>query len=161
MEPMLTRFGSLPATRSIALLAIALTVACGPGGSPGGVAPTDPHSAVGEFLDAVEANNLTAMGDRWGSARGPASRSMDRDELRKRLTVIQIYLRHERFEFVPGDELGIASKDGSRTVRVRMTRSGCVAIVPFRVVPWSGRWLVTDIDLAPIGNPARVCAPSP
>lgn len=156
---MLTRSGRFAAPRSIALLTIALTVACGPGGSSNAVAPADPHAAVGEFLDAVKANNLGAMGDRWGTARGPASRTMDREELRKRLTVIQIYLRHDMFEFVPGNELGIVSADGSRTVQVRMIRMGCVAVVPFRVVPWSGRWLVTDIDLAPIGNPARVCQP--
>jgi len=161
MQPMLRRLGSLPATRSIALLAITLTVACGPGGSQGSMAPTDPHAAVGEFLDAVKANDLGALSDRWGTGGGPASRSMDRDELRKRLTVIQIYLRHDSFEFVAGNELGIASADGSRLVQVQMVRSGCVAVVPFRVVPWQGRWLVTDIDLAPIGNPARVCQPRP
>ncbi len=158
---MLRHFGRFAALRSIALLAIALTGACGPGGARDVVAPTDPHAAVGEFLDAVKANNLAAMGDRWGTARGPASRTMDREELRKRLTVIQIYLNHDTFDFVPGNELGIVSADGSRTVQVRILRTGCVAVVPFRVIPWSGGWLVTEMDLTAVGNPARVCQTTP
>jgi hypothetical protein len=38
-----------------------------------------------------------------------------------------------------------------------MTRAGCRAVVPFTLVPWSGRWLIEEIDLAPIGNPSRAC----
>jgi hypothetical protein len=116
---------------------------------------------VRQFLDAVKASDLTSMSLLWGNERGPAAGYMDPQELRKRLTVIQIYLQHDRFEFAEGGSLAMPGNEQVRVVSVRLLRSGCVAVVPFRLMPWQGKWLITDIDLTPIGNPARTCAPRP
>lgn len=145
---------------SIALLALGFGVGCS-AARPGGMAPADPTETVREFLAAVKDSNLTAMGNLWGNERGPASGYMDPQELRKRLTVIQIYLQHQSFEFDPTGPVTVSGSDNVRAIAVRMFRAGCVATVPFRLLPWSGRWLITDIDLSTIGNPARACAPPP
>ena len=145
---------------SIALLALGLGVGCGTGRSST-LAPSEPTEAVQQFLAAVKDSNLTAMGNLWGNEHGPASSYMDAQELRKRLTVIQIYLQHESFEFDPAGVLTISGTEDTRAVPVRLLRAGCIATVPFQLVPWSGRWLITDIDLTAVGNPARACAPQP
>jgi hypothetical protein len=143
---------------SIALLALGFGVGCSSGRTDT-LAPSDPTEAVRQFLAAVKDSNLTAMGNLWGNEHGPASGYMPSQELSKRLTVIQIYLRHDSFEFDPSGELAVAGSETTRALSVRLLRSGCMAAVPFRLVPWSGRWLITDIDLTTVGNPARPCTP--
>ncbi len=120
--------------------------------------PVSPEAAVRGFLDAVHANSLSTMAELWGSSRGPARGYMKRDELEQRLTIIRTYLRHDKFTIL--ESQGVASKVGNeRTVRVRLERNGCVPVVPFTVAPYQGGWLVSNIDLAQAGNPARRCTP--
>jgi hypothetical protein len=135
-------------------------VGCG-GGRSSSLEPADPAATVQTFLEAVRDSNLTAMADLWGGSRGPALNYMDREELRKRLTVIQIYLDHERYELVQESGLTVAGGGGRQGVMARLFREGCIANVPFTLVPWSGRWLVNDIDLSAVGNPARQCPTAP
>jgi hypothetical protein len=149
----------------IALAAVGLAAACG-GGRSGSLAPADPTETVRTFLDATKDSNLTQMAQLWGGRRGPVidnlgAYGMDEDELRKRLTVIQIYLAHDRYELVQATGLAVAGGEGRRGVTVRLFRSGCIANVPFTLAPWSGRWLVNDIDLSTVGNPARSCPTVP
>ncbi len=144
--------------RSIVMLAIVLTgPSCG-GRDSEPPAPSAPEAAVRGFLNAVRANSLLAMGDLWGTARGRASRSMDRDELEERLTVIRIYLEHEKFEILQPEGASPTGELSTRIVRVRLTRAGCTPVVPFTVVRWRGGWLVSNIELAAVGHPARQCA---
>ncbi len=119
--------------------------------------PVEPSVVVEEFLAAANRNDLGTMGTLWGNKRGPASTYMDQDELRKRLTVIATYLRHDRYELGEPGALTVSGDEDRRGVAARMTRAGCRAVVPFTLVPWSGRWLIEEIDLAPIGNPSRAC----
>lgn len=140
----------------IALVAAGIGAACS-GGRGGALQPVDPTETVRTFLDAVRDSNLTAMANLWGGERGPAMGYMDREELRKRLTVIQIYLDHERYEVVQQSGLAVSGGAGEQGVTARLFRRGCIANVPFTLVRWSGRWLVNDIDLSAVGNPARGC----
>ena len=147
-----------PLPTSIALLALGFGGACSTGRS-NALAPADPTATVQQFLAAVKDSNLTVMGNLWGNERGPAAGYMEAAELRKRLTVMQIYLQHDAFEFDPAGVLTVSGTEDRRVVPVRLLRAGCVATVPFRLLPWSGTWLITDIDLTTIGNPARACIP--
>lgn len=140
------------------MAAALLLFACG--GPRGVVAPVSPEAAVRGFLNAVKANSLTAMGELWGSARGPARSYMKRDELDQRLTIIRTYLEHETFEILESQAAMPAGPDGRRSLQVRLTRRGCTPVVPFAVVPYGGGWLVSDIDLSAAGNPQRSCAPT-
>ena len=83
-------------------IALTLLAACGGGGhEPIVPAPAEPDVAIRQFMSAVAAHDLEQMASLWGGARGPAVRYMDRDELHQRLTVIRIYLEHERYEILP------------------------------------------------------------
>jgi hypothetical protein len=114
---------------------------------------------VRSFLNAVKANSLSAMGETWGSGRGPAVGYMDRAELEQRLTVIRTFLEHEKFEILESQASVVPGSEQKRVVQVRLTRKGCQPVVPFTVIPYGGGWLVTDIDLSAAGNPQRPCPP--
>jgi hypothetical protein len=152
MRPVETQ-GYLAATLVAAALGLA---ACGRASTV--PAPASPEAAVRGFMNAVHANSIPAMSELWGSQRGPARSYMNRQELEQRLTIIRTYLAHEKFELL--EPQGTPTTEGDRSVRVRLERNGCTPVVPFKVVPYHGGWLVADIDLAAAGNPARRCAPS-
>lgn len=140
-----------------ALWALALVGGCARGYRT--AAPASPEAAVRGFLAAVHANSLGGMGDLWGDRRGPARGYMNASELEQRLTVIRSFLQHEQFELLES-QAGVLPADGpQRVVQVRLTRRGCTPVVPFTVIRYGSGWLVTHIDLAAAGNPARSCAP--
>ena len=64
--------------------------------------PVDPQVTVTRFMSAVEANNLVAMADLWGTKDGPSIEEMDRTELEMRLTVMRSYLTHDGYEVLAG-----------------------------------------------------------
>ncbi len=115
--------------------------------------PVDPQVTVTRFMSAVEAKNLVAMGQLWGTTRGPAVEKMDPADLEKRLTVMQRYLTHDEYEVRAGAMAG----DRLRSYQIQLTRAGCVHTVPFELVRLGGGWLVSNIDLTQAGNPAREC----
>ncbi len=119
--------------------------------------PLDPQVTVTRFMSAVEANNLFAMGQLWGTKDGPSIDDMDRAELDMRLTVMQRFLTHEEYEILEG---GLTARvdDRTRAYQIRLKRAGCVHDVPFELVRVGGGWLVSNVDLAQAGNPARTCA---
>ena len=110
-------------------------------------------------MEAVNDTNLVVMGQLWGTASGPASRRMPRDELEKRLIIMQRYLANESFQVAaaqPGRV--ITERADQRFYSVRFVRSdGCAKSVPVTVVRSGNGWLVSDIDLAQAGTPGRPC----
>ncbi|MEX0692510.1 MAG: hypothetical protein WD934_10150 [Gemmatimonadales bacterium] len=138
---------------TILALGTALALA-GCGGGTSYPAPADPQAAVRSFLEAVRANSITAMGELWGTERGPAVSFMERREMEQRLTVMRTYLNHDRYELVVGNEGGFGNQ---RVVRVRLYRRGCSPVVPFTVVRYGAGWLVQQVDLEAVGNPQRDC----
>lgn len=144
--------------RGAALGAVLSAGLVGCGGSRVHELGPDPGAerAVIAFLDAVRAKSLAGMAELWGTSRGPAMQSMPRDELQKRLTVMQIYLEHERYQILPSELVQTSSPN--QTIRVRLTRAGCTPVVPFTVVRYRDRWLVESVDLTAVGNPAVPCA---
>ncbi len=95
------------------------------------------------------------MGQLWGSQDGPAVEWMDREELRKRLVVIQGFLLHTEYEVLPSAPQ--VSDGGRLIVQVRVvTPTACEPVVPFTVVPYRGDWLLEAIDLNAV-RPTRVC----
>ena len=140
------------------VLAVAWLGGACAGGHTGGTAPTEPEASVRAFLNAVKANSLTAMAQLWGTEKGPAARTMNHEEMDKRLTVIRSFLVHDSFEFQPRNMMSASGAD-QRVLDVKITRKNCKPVVPFTLVRWGGGWLVQSIDLSAAGNPARPCAP--
>jgi hypothetical protein len=142
--------------RTIALASILATFGCGGKPVPTGTLPSDPVAAVEQFLAAVKANDLAAMGAVWGSSRGPANAWMAADYREKALTVMRATLVHESYALDPaGTRPGSAS--GERIVRVQLLRNNCRPVVPFTALRYRDGWLVSNIDLNAAGNPRRPC----
>ena len=81
---------------------------------------------------------------------------MSPDEVERRLTVMRVYLEHEEYEILPpGAQPG--NRDDQRVVRVQLRRRGCLPVLPFTLTRYGDGWLVSNVDLAAGGNPARTC----
>lgn len=142
--------------RSIPTLALALIIgACGGKDTTTVPTPVDPESAIQGFMGAVQAQDLRRMANLWGTSKGPASKTMEGEELRRRLSVMQVYLAHDSFEILP--PIVGTSDGGKRDFVVRIVRKGCTPSVPFTMVRYGEGWLVNSVDLAAAGNPAREC----
>lgn len=131
-------------------------MACGSKASPSIMLPLDPEVTLSRFMSAVQANDLVSMSQLWGTKDGPAARKMERAELNQRLTVMQIMLKHERYE-ITADVLTAGLDDKTRAYHLRLIRLGCQVDVPFELVRVGEGWLVSVIDLTQAGNPARTC----
>ena len=147
--------------RRLALLAgLAFAAACGGSSSPGAVAPEgapdSPDVTVTRFLRAVADSNLAAMGRLWGTASGPAAETRQPSQWERRLEVIRYYLRHEAARITSSG--AVTSQPNRHAVVVELARQGCLTTVPIVLVRANrGGWLVTEIDLDAVGNPARRC----
>jgi hypothetical protein len=141
------------------LLLTAGVTACGSNPGTGKPLPQSMNESLAQFLAAVKANDQRRMGELWGTERGPAAGSMNRDVLRQRLTVIQKYLDHRGYRIIEGP-LAIAGRDDLRSYRVELQRTNCSQVLPIDVVRTrSGGWLVYDVHLESAGNPVGRCQP--
>ena len=157
--------------RRLPVLLVLAGFGCGGAQHPGALTPQTPNEALSKFMDAVKANDLTRMGNLWGSERGPASTYMDRNNLKRQLTTIQIYWNHTGYRVIEGPLAAqplnptfknVPSPDRMRDFRIDLQRSnGCSQAAPITVVRTnSGGWLVYDVHLEAVGNPAARCQPS-
>ena len=138
------------------LCGVLAVLACASKASPSIMLPVDPEVTLSRFMSAVQANDLLSMGQLWGTKDGPAVLKMERAELNQRLTVMQIMLKHERYE-ITADVLTTGLDDETRAYHLRLMRLGCQVDVPFQLVRLGEGWLVSVIDLTQAGNPARAC----
>ena len=111
--------------RKWALLAI-VALACSksaPVGTSLTGAPSARDAAL-QFMGAVKAQDLQAMGAVWGSDKGAARDNMDRTELDKRLVILQQCYDHDRAQM---DSAWCASRSrGAAEPRFRSSRSAGV-----------------------------------
>jgi hypothetical protein len=105
-------------------------------------------------MQAVADSNLTKMAGLWGTANGPAAKTKQPPDYERRIAIMQAYLRSDGFR-VTSD---IAEGENRRALQVELRRQTCTWSVPFVTVrTGDGSWLVTSVDLAAAGNPARPC----
>ncbi len=126
---------------------IASKSAPAPAGNTTG-APTS-RGAIEGFLAAVRASDLQSMSGIWGTAKGPARDLMKREELEKRLVVMQCLLMHDKWSFV--NDSPILQTGGHQQWQVELTRKSSVARTAFNTVPGpGGRWFLDDVDVTPL-----------
>lgn len=145
------------ASRQFLPVVLLLLCACGGRGGAGISAPVDPEATIRQFLSAVRENSLFEMSNLWGTERGPASASMNREDLEQRLTVMRIYLRHNSARITGARAIAGAADDSRRQYDVELTRGRCVVTTPFTVVRSGAAWLVENVDLQAVGNPRSDC----
>ena len=146
--------------RRHAVLATVLALGCGGGRASQTPVPQTLSQALDQFLGAVKANDLNRMSQLWGTDRGPAADWMQPGDLRKKLTVIQIYLNHTGYRVVEGP-IAAPANSNVRTFRVELQHRDCNHVQPIDLMRTrSGGWLVFDVHLEASSNPAGPCQPS-
>jgi hypothetical protein len=117
------------------------------------------NDAVTQFMAAVKAKDLDRMGMLWGDQRGPAATYMKAEDLKKRVSVLQIYLAHDGYRILEGPQ-PVPGQDNQRTFRVELQRRECNVSTSLDVIRVkNGGWLVYNINLATLPNPANACKP--
>ena len=106
-------------------------------------------------MEAVADSNLNKMANLWGNASGPAAKTNQPPDWQRRIGIMRAYLRNDSFRITsdaPGADVN------RRALVVEIKRSSCTWSVPFTAIKTSdGPWIVTQLDLAAAGNPARPC----
>jgi hypothetical protein len=138
------------------LICAAGLIACG--GGPSGSVATEMSSdqVVRAFMKAVADSDLVRMGDLWGSSRGPANVTRFPPEYPRRLAIIQAWLRGSDSVRVVSD-MPVQGNASERTVVIAYHRAGCVKQIPITTIRSGKQWLVTGIDVALAGTPAKPC----
>ena len=110
------------------------------------------RSAVEQFLTAVKAQDLQGMSVIFGTSRGPSRDNMSRDELEKRLVILQCYFDHDKFRILgesPGD-------GGHKIVEAELTKQGIVRSPAFYAINGpGGRWYVDNMEIAAVRDFCR------
>ena len=117
--------------------------------APGNVVgATSSRAAVEGFLAAVKSADLQTMSALWGNASGPAREKFSRDELEKRLVIMQCSLQHDRWNFIestPRPQTGGRHAWQVSFNRKRTTAKGTMITVQGP----GGRWFLEDVpDIA-------------
>jgi hypothetical protein len=146
----------------IAVLASGIVLAaCGGGSSAESSAPvaSAADAAMG-FMRAAADSNVTRMAELWGSSGGPASKTNQPNDYQRRVVVMQTFLWSDSSKVV--GQAAVPGDNNRRTVTVAIWRGGCMKQFPLTMVrTGGGAWLVSNVDLALTGNPARPCDGEP
>jgi hypothetical protein len=106
-------------------------------------------------MQAVADSNLVKMASLWGTASGPASKTNQPPDWQRRIAIMQAYLRNDSFRITADVP---EADENRRGLLVEIRRRSCTWTVPFTTVKIrDGSWIVTQLDLAAAGNPARPC----
>lgn len=143
----------------VTLVLIGAGCSSGMRGGSGGNAPapltgatagaSSAKDAVEAFMRAVKAQDLQTMSAVWGTVRGPAREQIEREELEKRLVIIQCKLDHDAWEYA--DDRPRLLVGGKQDFRLRIRQKGLEAVTSFTtILAPSGRWFVEIVDLDPL-----------
>jgi hypothetical protein len=134
---------------------VLLLAACGGASAPQAEPATSASGAVQSFMQAVADSNVVKMANLWGTASGPAAKTNIPPDWQRRIAIMQAYLRNDSFRITSDVPEADASRRG---LLVEIRRGNCTWTVPFTAIKLrGGSWIVTQLDLAAAGNPARPC----
>ena len=131
--------------RKWALLAI-IAAACSRNPSMGSSMTGAPSArdAATMFVNAAKAQDLQAMGAVWGSTQGASRDNMDREQLDRRLIILQPCYVSDRMQILE-ESMGAAPTE--RRIRLQLTRGSRTKNIEFKAVRGpSNRWYVEDVD---------------
>lgn len=108
--------------------------------------------AVANFLGAVRAGDLQAMGLLWGTEEGPAASQMDREQLEKRGLIMQCFFNHDSARIVER----VPSPSGTQIFRVELKKGTLTRTPTMRTVRGPGdRWYLNDGDIEAVKDFCR------
>jgi len=111
------------------------------------VGASSPRMAVEQFLAAVRGQDLQAMSAVFGTSSGPSRDNMEREQLEKRLIILQCYFNHDKFRIL-GENPG---EGGHRVFAVELTRGRLERAPRFYTIQGpGGRWFVDNMEIAAV-----------
>ncbi|MEO5902607.1 MAG: hypothetical protein ABIQ55_01195 [Gemmatimonadaceae bacterium] len=111
-----------------------------------------PRGAVLDFLAAVKSQDIQAMSVIFGTKGGPSRDNMDRNELEKRLIILQCYFSNDKFR-ITGEAPG---EGGHRIFTVELTKGGNIRTPRFYSVAGpSNRYYVDNMEIAAVRDFCR------
>ncbi len=117
--------------------------------APNAVGASTPKAAVEGFLKAVKAQDLQGMSAIWGTSKGAARDQMKRDDLEKRLIIMQCTLTHDKWAFI--EDRPRLQTGGRQEFQVEFTQGPRTAKTSITTVSGpGGRWFLEDINLLPM-----------
>ncbi len=133
---------------------VLLLAACGGGSAPQVQPANSASGAVRSFMQAVADSNVVKMANLWGTASGPAAKTNQPPDWQRRVAIMQAYLRNDSFRITSD----VPETESRRALQVEIKRQSCTWTIPFTAIKIrDGSWIVTQLDLAAAGNPARPC----
>jgi hypothetical protein len=106
-----------------------------------------PQLAVEQFLRAVNARDLQAMSTVFGTNKGAARETMDRNELEKREVILACYYNSDTHRIL-GEQPG---RSGHRDISVELKRGNLTRQSTFYTIKGPGdRWYVDNMDIASV-----------
>jgi len=144
---------------AVALLALAAcsqatTTSNGSLATTPAIGASSPRQAVDAFLGGVKAQDIQAMSQVWGTTKGPAREQIPREELEKRILVMQCYFSHDSYRV-----LNERRTDTGRAFQVALTKGSLTRETTFYTVRGpSNRWYVENADMDPV---KELCRPAP
>ena len=137
-----------PLPRLLAIASLVALVDC-TGRTPGVTPAATPEATVGQFLAAVNANDLDRMAQLFGDERGRAAWG-SATARQERLAIMQRLLEADSSRIL-GTEPDSAGVPTRRLLHVELIGASRRARVPFIVAQQrAGGWLVFAIGLAPL-----------
>ena len=119
------------------------------GDAPDAVGAPTGRAAVEGFLKAVKAQDLQTMSAIWGTARGAARDQMKREDLEKRLIIMQCTLTHDKWVFL--EDRPRLQTGGRQEFQLELSQAQRSAKTSILTVSGPGeRWFVEDINLLPL-----------
>ncbi|QJR35472.1 hypothetical protein [Gemmatimonas groenlandica] len=124
------------------------------GDAPDAVGAVTGKAAVEGFLKAVKAQDLQTMSAIWGTTKGAARDQMKREDLEKRLIIMQCTLTHDRWALLEDrPRLQTGGRQEFQLEFFQGPRSAKTSILT--VNGPGGRWFVEDINLLPLKDFCR------
>ena len=119
-----------------------------PSGPTPATAPSSARPALDEFLAAIRAKDLQALGGAWGDNTGAIrdNKRISRDELEKRELLLMCYFNHDSYKVE--DDIAVAG--GERRMTVALTRGTLTRKTDFFLVSGPTRWYVRTGGIEPV-----------
>ena len=147
-----TTTGASACTRTIQSTETSIPGAKAPsvrGDAPDAVGAATGKAAVDGFLKAVKAQDLQTMSALWGTTKGAARDQMKREDLEKRLIIMQCTLTHDKWVFL--EDRPRLQTGGRQEFQLELSQAQRSAKTSILTVSGPGnRWFVEDINLLPL-----------
>lgn len=135
----------------LALVAVLLTTCTPPAARNQMTGAAAPRVAVDQFMSAIRAKDLQALGAIWGSEHGPARGQVE--DFERRGLIMMCYLTHDRYRIM-GERPALQGTDVE--FQVEVTREQITRASTFTVVRGpSDRWYLSNVHLPPLADLCR------